>query len=107
MSSDETVSFSLELNVKPIEENVRRLQTVLYRTLAIARRLGLPDELNKQIVAIQRVIALLNQMRLAILAVQAAMLPGAGWIALLIGATAVGTAAVSWGDMMAYEQRGF
>jgi len=107
MSEDTTVSFSLEINVKPVEENIRRLQTVLYRTLGIARRLGLPDEVNKQIVAIQRVIALLNQMRLALIAVQAAMLPGAGWIALLLAATAVGTSAVSVGDMLSYEQRGY
>ncbi len=106
MSEDHTVSFSLELNVKPVEENIRRLQTVLYRTLSIARALGLPDELNQQVIAIQRLIALLNQLRLAIIAVQAAMLPGAGWIAVLLAATAVGTTAVSVGDMLAYEQRG-
>jgi len=82
---DHTVSFSLEVNVEPAYENIRRLETILYRYLGLLRRLGLPPEQEKLIREIQITITLLNQLRLTMIAVQAASGP-IGWALAGIGA---------------------
>lgn len=98
MSEDHIVSFSLEVNVEQAYEDLRRVQTILYRTISILRRMGLPEDVNQAIATIQRLIALVNQARLAIIALQTASGP-IGWgMALLAAATIPLTA----GDMF-YE----
>lgn len=79
MSIEEhAVSFSLEINVQKAYEDVRRLQTVLYRTLGLFDELGLPKDVRRQAREIQQAIAWLNQLRLAWIATQTAMGP-LGW----------------------------
>ena len=84
MSMDQTVSFSLEVNVEHAETELRRLQTVLYRSLGLLGRMGLPENINELISYVQRVIAVVNQLRLAVLALQAASGP-IGWALAGIG----------------------
>lgn len=72
MSLDETVSFSLEVNVGPAYESLRKLQTVLYRTLGLISRASGNEDLNKFCEHIQRAISLCNRLRLAYAALQAA-----------------------------------
>jgi len=72
MSYDEGVSFSLEVNVEKAYEDVRRLQTVFYRTLGLVRRVSGSEDLNQAIATMQRAIAIANQLRLAMAALQAA-----------------------------------
>ena len=81
MSSDETVSFSLEVNVEPAAKNLRTLQTIAYRTLGLFRRLGLPEPIDQAIAKVQRFIAIANQARLTVIALNAAMATTPfGWI---------------------------
>ena len=54
------------------EREVRRLETVLYRTLGVLRRLTGSEEISYVIAKMQRAIMIANQLRLAILALQAA-----------------------------------
>ena len=75
---DATVSFSLEVNVEKAYENIRRLQTVLYRALGLLRSMGLPEDVDAAIREIQNLIMILNQLRLTMIAVQAASGP-IGW----------------------------
>lgn len=91
---DHTVSFSLEVNVEKAYENVRRLQTVFYRTLSLARRMGLPENLEAQIRVIQRLINILNQLRLAYIAVRAARMAAGDPIAWAMAGVSVATFAM-------------
>ena len=75
---DHKVSFSLEVNVDEAYRNIRRLQTLLYRTLSLLRRIGLPEEVDAAIMQIQRFIALMNMLRLTLIAFETASGP-LGW----------------------------
>ena len=72
MSIDETVSFSLEVNVGKAEDDVRRLQTVFYRTLSLAERLTGDENLQRGIRVMEEAIAVSNRLRLALAALQTA-----------------------------------
>ena len=90
---DYQVSFSLEVNVEKAYEDIRKVQTILYRTLSLIRRLGLPEDVEAAIVRLQRLIAVLNTVRLAIIALETASGPY-GWamagLGLLTTAATVG-----------------
>jgi len=75
---DTTVSFSLEINLEPALTNIRKLQTVLYRTLGLLRRMSGNEDLDRAIAKAQRIIAVINMMRLAYAAFMAASGP-LGW----------------------------
>jgi hypothetical protein len=94
-SEDHVVSFSLEVNVEKAYEDIRRVQALLYRMLALIRRMGLPEDVEKAITRIQRLIAILNTLRLTLLALEAASGP-IGWA--LFGVGMLGTI-VSVGDL--------
>jgi len=79
---DHTVSFSLEINVEKAYEDIRRVQTALFRTFSILQRMGLPDDVSQGISLIQRLISTLNQLRLTMIALQAASGPLGWWLAL-------------------------
>lgn len=96
MSIDERVSFSLEINVEPTYQELRRLETLLYRTLGLLRRAGLPEDIEKGIAFVQRLIATLNALRLAIIALQAASGP-IGWGLAAVG---IGAALFSYTDTL-------
>lgn len=102
MSSDEIVSFSLEVNVEEAYTELRKLQTVLYRSLDIARKLGLPDDISEMASKIQRLIAITNQLRLALIALSVASGP-LGWALALVGTAG---AFVSAGSFFDNEMRG-
>jgi len=93
MSNDETVSFSLEVNVQEGLVELRKLETVLYRSLALADRLGLANT-----AAIRERLAQLNQIRLAYLAVQAARMGAGDPIAWAMAGLSVAEVAVSIGS---------
>lgn len=98
MSIDETVSFSLEINIDEAQRNIRRLETILYRTLGLMQRLGLPEDMKVAISRIQRLIAVLNQLRLALIAVQAARLSTGDPLAWAMAGLGAATFLVSAGD---------
>ena len=93
---DHEVSFSLEVNVEKAYPEVRKLQTLIYRTLGLFRRMGLPENIDNAIAKWQRAIMVANSLRLALLALQAASGP-IGWGLAGVGFVAGGFAAA---DMM-------
>lgn len=99
--TDQDVSFSLEVNVEPGYTTVRRLQTLIYRTLGLFRRMGLPEKLDEAISKVQRFIMVVNQARLAVIALNAASGP-IGWGLALIG---VGATAYTTFEMIEIERR--
>lgn len=92
---DQTVSFSLEVNVQKAYEEVRELQTVLSRSLALASRLTGSEDLKKSIAVMQRAIAIANQLRLALAALQAARMVAGDPLAWAMAGIAAGEVAVS------------
>jgi len=100
---DEDVSFSLEVNVEPGFTAVRRLQMVLFRTLGLMRRLGLPPQIDRAIAGLQQLISTANQARLALLALQAVRMAAGDPIAWMQAGISVVTVAVSMGEMMTVE----
>ena len=97
---DHTVSFSLEVNVKQAEEDVRRLQMILYRTLGLVRRASGNEDLNSFIASLQETIAWANRLRLALLALQAARMAAGDPLAWATAALAVGEIAMDTVDKM-------
>jgi hypothetical protein len=96
---DEGVSFSLEVNVEKAYEEVRRLQTVLSRSLGLASRLTGSEDLQKSIAVMQRAIAIANQLRLALAALQAARMASGDPLAWVMAGLAVGEVGVSMYEM--------
>ena len=89
------VSFSLEINVGPLEDELRRAQTVLFRTLSLASRLTGSESLKEGIAEIQHTIILLNQLRLAYRAVQLARMAAGDPVAWALAGLSVAEVIVS------------
>ena len=90
---DETVSFSLEINVQEAYTNARQLQTILSRTAGLMRRMGLPENVDAAMMKLQRITATANAARLAMIAFTTATGPlGWGMAAVAIGAVAFSVA---------------
>jgi len=82
--SEETVTFNLELNIERALSNARQLETLLYRSIALTRKMGLPDDLNEGLYKIQRMVLAVRMLHTAILALHAASGP-IGWALAIIG----------------------
>lgn len=95
-AEDHTVSFSFEINLEPAMENLRQYQTLLYQTMALARRFGLPEDIDSAISKMQRMIMIANQLRLTIIALEAASGP-VGWALAGVGLL---TTAVTTGEFI-------
>ena len=63
-------------------EELRRVQTALFRTIRIFSRMGLPEDIDRGIETVQRLISTLNQLRLTMIALEAASGPSGWWLAL-------------------------
>lgn len=97
---DEDVSFSMEVNVEKAYEDVRRLQTILFRTLGMFKRLSGSEAIGDAITQMQRAIAIMNQLRLAMAALQAARMAAGDPLAWATFAIAGGGFLMSAGDVM-------
>lgn len=95
MSYDEGVSFSLELNVGPAYEEVRRLQTALSRSLSFVRRLSGSENIDAFCDKCLRAVAIANQLRLALAALQAARMAAGDPIAWIMTGIAGAEALIS------------
>lgn len=98
--SEETVTFNLEIDVSRTYDNVRKLETLLFRSLGLARRLGLPEEISQQIYLIQRLIMVIRMAHTAMIAFEAASGPY-GWALATIGIVSAGVSLVDTIDIEA------
>lgn len=90
-----TIDVNLERTEKQSKRNTesfRQLEAAAMRYLLIARRMGLPEEVNALLTKVSQVIVAIRQLELTVYAAQAA-LAGAGPIGwLVLGASAAYTA---------------
>ena len=101
MPVEEYYNITLNVDAKQAIQNAMLLSSVLYGILGLARRMGLPEEYDKMIAKIQQLIAVLNMLRVSMIAVQA-VTGGVGGTMLgktLVGVGIVGTIA-TFGDVM-------
>lgn len=100
--SEESVTFNLELNVEQAYANVRRLETLIYRSLALAGRLGLPENIDAAIAKVQRMAMMIRLLHTSIIALEAASGP-IGWALAGVGLAGF---AISTGDLIYDVTRG-
>ena len=86
--SEETVTYNLNIDVTETVRELRSLETILYRSLSLAKRFGLPEHIDAAITKIQHLIATLNLLRATIIATQLATGP-IGLLSITVGAAAV------------------
>ena len=94
--AEETITFNLELNVEQTIHEIRRLETLLFRTISLLRRLGLPENVSETAAKIQRLIMTIRMLHTALVALETATGP-IGWALAVVG---IGTAVVSFGDLI-------
>lgn len=92
--SEETVTFNLELNVEQCLSNIRRMETLLFRTLGLLRRLSGNESIDAAISKIQRLVMIIRLTHSAILLLEKASGP-IGWAFAIVG---ISTAVVSMSD---------
>lgn len=90
------VTVEIQVETTKMVDQLKKVQILLYGTLGILRRLGLPEEVDSAIMKIQRIIAALNMLRLALYAVEMASGP-MGWTVAGIG---IAGTLLSTGDLM-------
>jgi len=94
--SDETITFNLELNAAQLQTEVRKLELLLFRSLDLLSRLGLPEEIDAAITKIQRLVMTIRLLHSAIIAIQAASGP-IGWALAGIG---IAVSVLSTGELI-------
>lgn len=97
---DYPVSFSLEVNVEQAYEDVRRFETVVYRALSMVSRATGSEDLKRFNTEINKAIVAVNQLRLALAALQAARMASGDPLAWATAAVSVGEALFSAGDLI-------
>jgi len=105
MVEDHEVSFSLEVNVQDAYVEVRRLQTILYRSLGLARRLG-GENLEQLVTVMQRTITIANRLRLALRALQLARMAAGDPLAWALAGISGVEVAIDIGDVFIREETG-
>lgn len=96
------VTYNLKVDSSKAVKNLLLLQTALYGILGILRRLGMPEEVDAAIIKIQRLIATLNMLRVALYSLEMASGP-VGWTMAGIG---IAGTVLSTGDLMYDMSRG-
>ena len=89
--SEDQVQFSLILNVEDALTQLNKVKTVLYQSLGIMRRLTGDENIQKGIANTQRLISILNQARIAAIALRSALFLGGGPLGLALAGVSIGT----------------
>lgn len=101
MSEVEGIIFDLDVRVSEMTmSELRKFETIAYRTISLLRRMGLPEEVDAAVMKLQRLVMTIRLAQTALIALQAAMLPGAGWLQAGMAAVTIGGAAFSASDFM-------
>lgn len=98
------VEFHIRVDVSEATDSLRTLEEIMLRYLALARRLGLPEDLNAAINVAQRAAVNMAQLERTMLLFQAALV-GAGPLGWLAFAAAAGITALSFADTIDMARR--
>lgn len=100
MSMERDITFNLELNVEKAIDNARRLETLMFRSLGLARRLGLPDDINQAIYTVQRWVMAIRMAHTAMVMLQAARMAAGDPIAWAMALVGGASAAMTMGELI-------
>lgn len=103
MSERVEIEYALTVNVEDATTQIRQLERLLFRTMSLLRRMGLPENVTAVINQIQRLITVLRMLRVSLLMLQAATGPW-GWI---MGGMGLAVAGLTMGDMLYDNTRGY
>jgi hypothetical protein len=95
---EENVTFNLELRTERAVDPIRQVESIAYRTLALVRRLGLPENVNQAISYVQRFVGVIRLLHSSLNMLMASAGP-LGWLMMIQGALGVATAAASFSDL--------
>ncbi len=92
MAMEETITFNLELIVDKAIDNARRLETLLFRTLGLIRRISGSESLDNAIAKVQQLVMVIRLAHSAWIAFSLASGPLGYALAIVAGLTAAATA---------------
>ncbi len=88
MSSEtNTIEYLLTVSVEDATTHLQQYERLLWRTLSLIQRMGLPDDVNAAIEILQRITMTVRMLHTAIMLLNAASGP-IGWAFFAVGATA-------------------
>ncbi len=77
MSSEE-IEYSLAVNIEDAKTSVQQVERLMFRTLGLFRRMGLPENVDHAVMYLQRFISAARMARISLAALEAASGP-IGW----------------------------
>lgn len=101
--SEETVVFNLELNVEAVMDNSRKIEMLLFRTLGLLNRLGLPENVREALAFAQRLTMTFRLLHTTMVALAAARATSGDVLAIwqaIVSAGALTASALATGDAM-------
>jgi len=104
VSDNEEVAFSLILNVTDALTQLNKVKTVIYQSLGLVRRLTGDENIQKGIANTQRLVAILNQARIAAIALRSALFLGTGPLGAALAGVSVGVTAMNVIDYTMQDQ---
>jgi hypothetical protein len=97
MSEMHDVTFNIELDLSQTVSQIRQYEMLLYRSLALAQRLGLPENIQQQIAEIQRLTMTIRLCHTALILLESASGP-VGWALALVAAGGAAVSVVDYFD---------
>ena len=100
MSETIEVNYLLTVNTEFTYNELRKIETMLIRLSGYIQRMVGDENLDKLMAKIQQTITYVRSLQIALLALQAALVPGAGWIKAAWTGFAIANAAFTGYDML-------
>ena len=100
MSESVEIEYLLTVNTEMTYSELRKIETMLIRLSGYVQRLAGNENLDKLMNKIQQTIHYIRALQIALIALQAAMVPGAGWIKVAWVGFAATNAAFAGYDML-------
>lgn len=100
MAESTEVEYLLTINADVTFKQLQKVEAIIMRMLSFAKRLSGDENLDQLIMKLQQTISWVRSLQLAITAMQAAMIPGAGWLAAIWGGLALANSAFSAYDLV-------
>lgn len=66
MSERTEIEYALTVNIEDAADKIKQLERLFFRVLGIIQRMGLPDDVNKAISTIRKLIATLRMLQISI-----------------------------------------
>ena len=95
----EAVDFLLTVNTELVASELQKIETMLVRLSNYIQRLSGNKNLDALMVKIQQTINYVRALQVALSAVEAALIPGAGWVKAAFSGFAIANAAFVAYDM--------